>query len=720
MKSFISTPIRCFLALLISALFVAGCSSSSDSNSSESQTTADASSTNGNGVTSDEGSTGVANEMEDATTGDTTSGTQTESADGTDESTTGSGSESPGTTRVNVNITVPAYMSDALQVRLVWGDLDTAAVWNNDEFWTVSAAFPANTTNRLVVTFSDGNGAITLGSFEGSFTTGANQSESLRITADEFDTDRWDSDGDGVSNLSESIAGTNPQGSDALEPVQATLELVQDKTFRISWQLSEGTQFYRVFENLDGISGFTDVSGNLEATTTNFDHRVALFARVNAQYFVQSCNDQGCVDSDVLQVTGTLASAIGFFKASNSGQQDFFGFTLSLSADGNTLVVGAALEDSAATGINGNQSDNSASASGAVYVFTRSGGQWRQQAYLKASNTDLADEFGGSLSLSADGNTLAIGAMSERSVTTGVNGDQSDNSAFDSGAAYVFVRSGGLWQQQAYLKASNTGAGDEFGLTLSLSGDGNTLAVGADREGSAATGINGNQSDNMASTAGAVYVFTRSGGQWQQQAYLKASNTDLADEFGGSLSLSADGNILAVGAEKEDSVATGINGNQSDNSLSSSGAVYVFVRSGEQWRQQAYLKASNTQRVDLFGGSLSLSADGSTLAVGASYEDSAATGINSDQNYDSSANSGAVYVFVRSGGLWQQQAYIKASNTDEGDEFGGLNNKPNSVCLSADGTTLAVGAEKEDSAAIGINGDQSDNSLQDSGAVYLF
>jgi hypothetical protein len=170
--------------------------------------------------------------------------------------------------------------------------------------------------------------------------------------------------------------------------------------------------------------------------------------------------------------------------------------------DGDTLVVGAPSEDSAATGINGNQADNSAPDSGAAYVFTRTGGVWSQQAYLKASNTGAGDAFGHHVALAGD--TVLLTAYLEDSAATGINGNQADNSAPDSGAAYVFTRTGGVWSQQAYLKASNTGAGDEFGIPAV---DGNTLVVGAIREDSAATGINGNQANNSAPDSGAVYVF---------------------------------------------------------------------------------------------------------------------------------------------------------------------------------------------------------------------
>jgi hypothetical protein len=140
-------------------------------------------------------------------------------------------------------------------------------------------------------------------------------------------------------------------------------------------------------------------------------------------------------------------------------------------------------------------------------VFTRSGTTWTQQAYVKASNTGADDSFGYSVVLLADGSTLAVGAYNEASAATGIGGNQADNSAGGAGAVYVFTRSGTTWTQQAYVKASNTGADDGFGRSVALSADGSTLAVGAYGEGSAATGIDGNQADGSAVQAGAVYVF---------------------------------------------------------------------------------------------------------------------------------------------------------------------------------------------------------------------
>jgi cysteine-rich repeat protein len=429
----------------------------------------------------------------------------------------------------------------------------------------------------------------------------------------------------------------------------------------------------------------------------------------------EECDDGNLADGDGCNSDCTIAASVhAYIKASNTDANDEFGFRVALSADGSTLAVSTIREASAASGVGGNQSSNSAADSGAVYVFTRSGVRWTQQAYLKASNTGAGDLFGWSLAISADGATLAVGARGEDSAATGVDGDQLNDNAFGSGAAYVFTRSGATWSQQAYLKVSNTGAYDQFGVSLALSADGSTLAIGATGESSAATGIDGDQTDDSANGAGAVYVFTRSGATWSQQAYVKASNTGLRDAFGASVALSADGSTLAVGASDERSAATGVNGDQTDNSAGDAGAVYVFTRSGTAWSQQAYIKASNTGVADLFGASIALSGDGSTLAVASVLEDSAATGIDGDQTDDSAGDAGAVYVFTRSGTTWSQEAYVKASNTGAGDSFGF------SVALSGDGSMLAVGAVLEDSAASAIGGNQADNSRPDSGAVYVF
>ncbi len=475
--------------------------------------------------------------------------------------------------------------------------------------------------------------------------------------------------------------------------------------------------------------------------------------------------------------TGTpdITAALNYIKTSSGNSGTRFGHSVALSADGTTLAIGARTEDSKSTGINGDASDRSLDAAGAVYVFLRSGNTWVQQAYVKASNTDSFDEFGFTVALSADGNTLAVGAIGEKSNANTINGDQGDNSFGAAGAVYVFHRSAGAWTQQAYVKASNTDSNDQFGRSVALSGDGNTLAVGAINEDGTALDAAANTFDDTGAVyvfardtltnvwsqkayvkasnaglsdqfgysvalssdgktlavgaineggdgsdpgddslfqAGAAYVFTRDATDtWTEKAYLKASNVGAQDQFGYSLALSGDGKTLAVGAAYEDSNAT----DSANDSLADAGAVYVFGRDGaDHWTPNTLLKASNPGMDDQFGYSLALSNDGNVLVVGARWEGSSATGVGGNPLDDSFPEAGAVYGFIRSSGAsWSPPTYMKASNTDQGDGFG------SSVALSADGRTLAVGAPLERSRATGVNGDHADNTVSNAGAVYV-
>ncbi len=400
-------------------------------------------------------------------------------------------------------------------------------------------------------------------------------------------------------------------------------------------------------------------------------------------------------------------SAQAFIKASNAGSNDQFGSALALSADGNTLAVSAVFEDSSATGINGDQDDNSLNQSGAVYVFTRVGTTWSEDAYVKASNTGETgegDTFGYTIALGDNGRTLAVGAPGEDSAASGINGNESDNSAIAAGAVYVFGRrSDGTWSQQAYIKSSNPGEYVLFGYSVALNGGGGTLAAGAyDEDGG----------------RGAVYIFMRSGDRWSEQARLEASNAERGDAMGAWVAISDDGNNVAAGSADEDSFLTGVNpgdqggGDQTTNT--SAGAAYVFAHTGNRWSQQAFVKASNAGHEDWFGVRLALSGDGNTLAVGAPNEDSVATGLTGNQDDDSAQEAGAVYVYTRNGGAWAHQVYLKGSNTEQFDEFG------SSLALNRDGTMLAVGARFEDSTAGEVNLNEPDNSAPDSGAAYIF
>ena len=209
---------------------------------------------------------------------------------------------------------------------------------------------------------------------------------------------------------------------------------------------------------------------------------------------------------------------------------------------------------------------------------------------------------------------------------------------------------------------------------------------------------NNTQSDNSASNAGAVYVF--SGTNWSQQTYLKASSRNADDNFGASLALNQSGNTLAVGAPYD------------SRSADKAGAAYVF--SGTNWSQRTEVQASNRNADDNFGIALALSGDGSTLVVGAIGESSAAVGTGDASGDNSKDGVGAAYLFKRSGGNWSQTNYVKPSTATLGDEFG------SAIGLSADASVLAISGAFEQSSATGVGGSQTSTGAIDAGAFWLF
>jgi hypothetical protein len=303
-------------------------------------------------------------------------------------------------------------------------------------------------------------------------------------------------------------------------------------------------------------------------------------------------------------------------------------------------------------------------------------GEITLQAYIKASNSAAYDRFGEAGALALAGDTLVVGAPGEDSSAKGVNGDQGDGldptpqnrqEGFESGAAYVFLRYGAGWSQQAYLKSTDTAERDQFGKSVAISGD--TVAVSA-------PGADGKEGGR--SFRGAVYIFVRKAGTWQQQARLTVPAGPGVDHFGGSVAICGD--TLVVGAHGESSMPAA--GKADDEGELMAGAAYVFVREGGEWKQQARLEASNARYKGHFGTSVGIS--GNTVIVGAIGDASAAGGVNGNQNDNARNNAGAAYVFVRDGAEWKQQAYLKAAKPGDFDEFG------SSVAVAGD--TAVVGA----------------------------
>ncbi len=229
---------------------------------------------------------------------------------------------------------------------------------------------------------------------------------------------------------------------------------------------------------------------------------------------------------------------------------DQFGTSVAISGD--TIVVGSQPDDNITT-VNGDQFNNSALESGAAYVFIRTAGVWSQQAYLKAADTMASAQFGSSVGIWDD--TIVVGARHRLG---------------DSGAAYVFERDGlGTWSQKAeFTPPGLNGALGQFGNSVAI--DGETIVVGEYQEPGSATGIDGDY-DGSASDAGAAFSYARENGVWTFQHYIKASNTEIRDQFGTSVAVSNE--CVVVGAIQEDSGATGINGDQADNTFTSAGAL---------------------------------------------------------------------------------------------------------------------------------------------------
>ncbi len=313
--------------------------------------------------------------------------------------------------------------------------------------------------------------------------------------------------------------------------------------------------------------------------------------------------------------------------------------------------------------------------------------------YLVGEQGSTNAVYGQSIDVSDDGETLIVGAWGH----AGPGGN-------DSGRAYVYERSGSEWLLAQTFVTPSGDANDRFGISVAISGDGLTIAVGADGDDSPSSTINSGANLNTGSDTGAVYIFVKQGQTWSTvaQAYVKATNTDDLDSFGGSVALSGDGNTLLVGARNEASGATGVGGDGADNSRPSSGAAYVYVRNQTVWSNQAYLKPFITDSGDFFGTVVALSADGNLALAGTPGDDSGLPDSPADM---SQSFSGAVYAFARDGDVWQEFSYIKANNPGINDRFG------ERLSLSNDGMRLVVGASEED----GPN-----NLLQNAGAAYVF
>ena len=290
----------------------------------------------------------------------------------------------------------------------------------------------------------------------------------------------------------------------------------------------------------------------------------------------------------------------------------------------------------------------SSNATGAAYILSLDGTTWTQgpsPLILSASDGQADDQFGYSVGISGD--RAIVGAYAE------------DAGGSNAGAAYVYSLQSGTWQQDAKLVAGNAGANDNFGFSVAISGD--TAVIGAYQE------------DTKASNAGAAYVFTYSDGSWSQTTMLTASDGGFSDGFGRAVDIS--GNTIVVGSYSD------------DDSVSNSGAAYVYTLSGGTWSQTQKLKASDPGSVDNYG--LSVAVDGSVIVVGAKDEDPGGA-----------SSAGSAYVYELSSGTWSQTAKLIAADAAAGDEF--------ALSVAVSGQSIIIGAPYDD------------DSASSAGSAYIF
>lgn len=508
------------------------------------------------------------------------------------------------------------------------------------------------------------------------------------------------------------------------------------KLLRFDWEPVAGADFYRLWIKPGG-SRYISVGERIPASITQAEHVIPVHLQhwVNTRYVVTACNSAGCTHSAALNPRNLMLDTIGYLKASNADPDDQFGREVALSSDGLTLAVSAEHESSAATGVNGDQADNSSAHSGAVYIFRRTGAGWRQDAYLKPGVNFPGIRFGvgvpklnqRAIALNGNGTVAAIGAPAHDTGALGMSGE-----------VYVFRRRSNGWTLAATLRAPERSEADFFGVSVDISLDGRTIKV---------SGLNPRDSEGQ--PQGRTYIFGRTGETW---AHLTTIGPLLADFRCPNVRMAGNGRKMVsicrfpdntthaltlmrpvpnggtrwvegsdpVGlATFSDDLALALNDEASMMAVLQGGtewSVDIYRNEAFVWSHEARLVApAGLDRYNAFGFSLAFSSDGNRLAIGDYFSSAAGAGV-SPGAVNGTTQHGAVFVYERIIGdtySWKLISAVKAPHPGV-DAFG------LSVALSGSGRTLAVGAMQEDSNARGIDGDQLDESSPQAGAAYLY
>ncbi len=403
------------------------------------------------------------------------------------------------------------------------------------------------------------------------------------------------------------------------------------------------------------------------------------------------------------------------------------GTSVSITKNGKTAVIGAVRNPP------GNETY------GHVYIFDWKGDSWEQNAILRPNNVKSNDNFGTSSAISNDGKTVAIGAWRDNTV-------------------YIFTRTGDTWSQDSKLTTTSS-PGDRFGYVVDISEDGSTVVVGAP-----------DKKNNNLAKSGSAYVYMRVGAinSWVEAHIVPTftssfwpSAYNAGDEFGTSVSMSADGNTIVVGAPKA-KIYSYYGGGTPGSNFNNAGAAYVFKRSGgTNWAQQTWLPdiwgikesvsgwtsefpwtnasqhttntgvlfsyghaangygmastqipATGTYMGDRFGNSVNISDDGNTIIVGAPGRSRTYVKTKEENEIENKWGIGTAYIFQFADGSWVEQAHLQASDYEIFDYFGF------STSISSDGNTVMIGAFNDDPTYVDSHGNKS--IIQNGGSVYIY
>lgn len=352
--------------------------------------------------------------------------------------------------------------------------------------------------------------------------------------------------------------------------------------------------------------------------------------------------------------------------ASDRAAGDHFGSSVDIS--GNIAIISSPSEDEDVTG------GNSIQSTGSAYIFERTTGVWTETQKIVATDRGINDKFGYSVAISGD--YAIVGANNDGHDTTG------GNHLANSGSAYIFKNTGGVWTEVQKIIASDRGAFDIFGTTVDISGD--YAIVGAELENHDTLG------SNSLYNSGSAYIFKNDGTSWFEVQKVVASDRDRNDKFGHSVAISRD--YALIGALGESHDTTG------GNYIEQSGSAYIFKNNGSSWNEVQKLVASDRGDSDSFGKSVALSGDYAIIsAIGESHDN---TGGNTLQF------SGSAYIFKNNAGTWTERQKIVASDRDVYDRFG------HAVDITESYALVSTPYEQHDTSG--------GNTLSFSGSSYIF